>query len=107
MSEDLYRERLQIVEEALSDGFQLRDLAVVLREGIELADQFLEMSGSGKRELAVSFCREIVKRTDGPGPDVILDPILEAILPPLIDLIIEATRGKLFVSVPQSEEEEA
>ena len=104
---DLFLERIKIVEGALADGFQLSDLAIVLREGIELADQFIDMSGSGKREIAVAFCREVVKRTDGPGPDVLLDPILEAILPALIDLVIEATRGKLYVRVPIDDEEEA
>jgi len=102
---DEFTERLAVVEDALADGFQLHDLAVVIREAVELAERFGDLSGMGKRELAVAFCREIVKRTDGPGPDLLLDPILDAIAPPLIDLIVSATRGALYVNVDNEEEE--
>ena len=96
--QDVFMERLEIVAEVLSDGFHLRDLAVVLREAVELAERFGDMTSSGKRELAISFVKEIVARTDGPGPDLLLDPILEAIAPALIDLLVTATRGDLFVN---------
>ena len=102
---DEFTERLAVVEEALADGFQLHDLAVVIREAVELAERFGDLSGMGKRELAVAFCREIIKRTDGPGPDLLLDPILDAIAPPLIDLIVSATRGGIYVNVDNEEEE--
>ena len=95
---DAFMEHLEVVSEALSDGFHLRDLAVVLREAIELADRFGNMTGSGKRELAISFVKEVVARTDGPGPDLLLDPILEAIAPALIDLLVAATKGDLYVN---------
>jgi hypothetical protein len=95
---DVFMARLEVVSEALSDGFHLRDLAVVLREAIELADRFGNMTGSGKRELAISFVKEVVARTDGPGPDLLLDPILEAIAPALIDLLVAATKGDLYVN---------
>ena len=95
---DIFMGRLEIVAEALSDGFHLRDLAVVLREAIELAERFGNMTGSGKRELAISFVKEVVARTDGPGPDLLLDPILEAIAPALVDLLVTATKGGLYVN---------
>ena len=102
---DEFTERLEVVEDALADGFQLHDLAVVLREAVELAERFGDLSGMGKKELAVAFCREIVKRTDGPGPDLLLDPILDAIAPPLIDLIVSATKGGIYVNTDSEEEE--
>jgi len=96
--EGAFVDRLEIVAEALSDGFHLRDLAIVLRESVELAERFCDLSSAGKRELAISFVKEVISRTDGPGPDLLLDPILEAIAPPLVDLIINASKGKLFVN---------
>ena len=99
---DAFMEHLEIVAEALSDGFHLRDLAVVLREAVELAERIGDLSGTEKRDLAVSFVREVVKRTDGPGPDLLLDPILEAIAPALIDLLVTASNGELFVNREKS-----
>ena len=99
---DAFMEHLEIVAEALSDGFHLRDLAVVLREAVELAERIGDLSGTEKRDLAVSFVREVVKRTDGPGPDLLLDPILEAIAPALIDLLVTASSGELFVNREKS-----
>jgi len=95
---DRFLSRLEIVAEALSDGFNLRDLALVLQESVELAEQISELTSAGKRELAISFVKEVVRRTDGPGPDLLLDPILEAIAPALIDLIISASKGQLYVN---------
>ncbi len=99
---DAFMAHLEIVAEALSDGFHLRDLAVVLREAVELAERIGDLSGTEKRDLAVSFAREVVKRTDGPGPDLLLDPILEAIAPALIDLLVAASNGELFVNREKS-----
>ena len=99
---DAFMTHLEIVAEALSDGFHLRDLAVVLREAVELAERIGDLSGTEKRDLAVSFVREVVKRTDGPGPDLLLDPILEAIAPALIDLLVTASNGELFVNREKS-----
>ena len=100
---DAFMAHLEIVADALSDdGFHLRDLAVVLREAVELAERIGDLSGTEKRDLAVSFVREVVKRTDGPGPDLLLDPILEAIAPALIDLLVTASNGELFVNREKS-----
>ena len=99
---DAFMTHLEIVAEVLRDGFHLRDLAVVLREAVELAERIGDLSGTEKRDLAVSFVREVVKRTDGPGPDLLLDPILEAIAPALIDLLVPASNGELFVNREKS-----
>ena len=99
---DAFMTHLEIVAEVLRDGFHLRDLAVVLREAVELAERIGDLSGTEKRDLAVSFVREVVKRTDGPGPDLLLDPILEAIAPALIDLLVTASNGELFVNREKS-----
>ena len=99
---DAFMTHLEIVAEVLRDGFHLRDLAVVLREAVELAERIGDLSGTEKRDLAVSFVREVVKRTDGPGPDLLLDPILEAIAPALIELLVTASNGELFVNREKS-----
>ena len=96
--QESFVERLEIVADVLRDGFHLRDLAVVLRESVELAERIGDLSGTEKRDLAISFVREVVRRTDGPGPDLLLDPILTALAPALIDLLVAASNGDLYLN---------
>ena len=97
-SSDKILERVRVVAGYLEDGFNLHDLALVLRESIEFAEELGSMSGPAKRELAISFVRKVLAATDGPGPDVLIDPIVESLAPTLIDLVIQASRGGLDVN---------
>ena len=83
---------------SLEDGFQLSDIALMLKTAVECAEAFSDHTGPGKRELAIQFCKEVLRKTDGPGPDMLVDPIIEIVIPPLIDLLVDATNGLLEVN---------
>ena len=96
-TEALYKKVAEVVA-SLEDGFQLHDISLVLRAAVECAEVFSDHSGPGKRELAIQFVKEVLRKTDGPGPDMLLDPIIESVVPPLIDLMVDATKGLLKVN---------
>ena len=96
-TEALYEKVTEVVD-SLEDGFQLSDIALMLKTAVECAEVFSDHSGPGKRELAIQFCKEVLRQTDGPGPDMLVDPIIEIVIPPLIDLLVDATRGLLEVN---------
>ena len=93
----LYEKVAEVVA-SLEDGFQLDDIALVLKTAVECAEVFTDHTGPGKRELAIQFVKEVLRKTDGPGPDMLVDPIIEIVIPPLIDLLVDATRGLLEVN---------
>ena len=82
----------------MDDGLQLSDLAHCIRTAVECAELLTEHSGPAKREIAIQFIKEVLRATDGPGPDILIDPIIEAVAPPLIDLVVDATKGRLKVN---------
>jgi chromosomal replication initiation ATPase DnaA len=86
------------VARQLEDGLQLSDLAYCIRTAVECAELLDEHSGPAKREIAIQFVKEVLRATDGPGPDILIDPIIEAVAPALIDLVVDATKGKLRVN---------
>lgn len=92
------------VAAALADGFDpTEDLAVLVREAVEIAETFGDLAGSEKKALALAFLERvidecwasatptidaIVEELDLPGPEwveqVVWDPLLQAIAPQLI-----------------------
>lgn len=101
-TKELY-DKVAEVAKTLDDGFQLHDIALVLRSAVECAEVFADHSGPGKRELAIQFVKEVLRRTDGPGPDMLVDPIIESVVPVLIDLVVDATKGLLEVNGEKEE----
>jgi len=91
-------ERVSEVAESLEDGFQITDIALLLRAAVECAETFSDLSGAAKKELALEFVKAVLRRTDGPGPDMLIDPIVEAVTPPLIDLLVDAAKGLIEVN---------
>ena len=91
-------DKVDEVSARLEDGLQLSDLAYCLKAAIECSELMIDQTGPAKREIAIQFIKEVLRRTDGPGPDILIDPIIEAVVPPLIDLVVDATKGKLEVN---------
>lgn len=118
------------VGQAIGDGkFNAADLGTLVREAIEVAEAIGEvhsLDGPGKRVVALHlfkrFCELaqpklqeaidlIVDRTDGPGPEAIVDPlvkrvgpmiimgVLELVGPGVIDLAVEASAGRVKVNL--------
>lgn len=111
---------------ALADGLQAEDVAVLVRESVEAAEAVgATWNGPEKRRFAVMLygrlldlaaarvgeaVSAIVRATDGPGPDAFVDPIVERyapgilmaglrlVGPKLIDLVVEASAGRVAVN---------
>jgi len=86
------------IAEAFSDGFQLEDIATVVKEATELAE-LQEMSGPDKKALAVGLIEHVIDITDTPWlPDALTDPLMKKFIPSLIDLVVDAAKGKLALN---------
>ena len=86
------------VADQLEDGLQISDLAFCVKSAVECAELLTNYSGPAKREVAIQFIKEVLRITDGPGPDILIDPIIEAVAPAIIDLVVDAAKGKLKVN---------
>ena len=86
------------VADQLEDGLQISDLAFCVKSAVECAELLTNYSGPAKREVAIQFIKEVLRITDGPGPDILIDPIIEAVTPAIIDLVVDAAKGKLKVN---------
>jgi len=83
------------IAEQFSDGFQFEDIAVVVKEATKLA-QIPGLPNQEKKDLAVSLISHVIDITDTPWlPDNWTDPILKKFVPGLIDLLVDASQGKL------------
>ena len=91
-------EKATAIATLFTTGLALSDVPLVLGEVIETAEAFSDLTGKGKREVAIALFSEVIRQTDGPGPDLFIDPILNAIVPPFIDLIVAASKGDLAIN---------
>ena len=101
--------------ELLSDGLDIEDIAKLVRLGVEVAEQYTDLTGVEKRTLAEAFAvelieehlteatpklRELIAELDLPGPawleESAWDPLLAAVLPRLLGLIVRAALPSLF-----------
>ena len=95
---DFIYSKIDELAEILKDGLDLSDLAVCIKSAVECAELIDGQSGPAKREIAISFIKGVLHKTDGPGPDILIDPIIEAVAPAIIDLVVDAAKGKLKVN---------
>lgn len=83
------------IKEAFADGFQFGDIAVVLKEVTVFAQAF-QLPGDEKKALALRVANRVIDETDTPWlPDPLTDPLMKKLLPNLIDLVVDAAKGKL------------
>jgi len=83
------------IKEAFADGFQLEDISTVLKEVTVFAEAFT-LPGDEKKALALRVANRVIDETDTPWlPDALTDPLMKKLLPNLIDLIVDAAKGKL------------
>ena len=98
VSEEQIVEAVQKIKEAFADGFQLEDIATVIKEGAIFAEAF-QLSGEGKRALALQLIERVIEETDTPWiPDALVDPLLKRLAPKLVDLVVDASAGKLAIN---------
>lgn len=72
------------------DGFQLEDLATVVRLAIESIEPFVTLTVEQRREAIVQIVYYVIDITDTPYlPDPWVDPIMKAMTPPFVDFILD------------------
>lgn len=87
------------VRALFADGFQLGDIAAVIRHAVEFADEFGALTGPEKRALAIQLCEKVIDQTDTPWlPDTLVDPLMKRFVPNLVDLVVDASAGKVAVN---------
>lgn len=95
-------EAVNNIKAAFADGFQLADISVVIREVTTFAEMF-NLSGPEKKALALQVAERVIDETDTPWlPDALTDPLMKKLLPNLIDLVVDAARGKLGLKGPEA-----
>jgi len=95
------------IKAALSDGFQMDDIGVLLKEATEFAEVF-SLTGPEKKELALRVAERVLDETDIPWlPDKLSLPVLGEVgadalimrmLPSLIDTLVAATKGEVKIN---------
>jgi hypothetical protein len=89
------KEAVDNIKSAFADGFQLQDLSVVVKEVTVFSEAF-SLTGEEKKALAMQVASQVIDETDTPWlPDALTDPLLKKLLPSLIDLVVDASKGKL------------
>jgi len=97
------------VADALRDDFDVEDIAILVREAVEIAEAFEDLDGSEKKALALAFLERVVddffatatpalekmvEDLDLPGPAWLeraaFDPIVKAIAPALLRPALKA-----------------
>jgi len=97
-SEEKLDQAIADIKATFADGFQWADIPKCVKSGMEFAELF-KLSGPEKKELALRYLDRILKETDIPWfPDWLADPIIKAVAPALMDIIVDATKGLLGVN---------
>lgn len=88
-----------------ADGFQWADMFKVVPMVMEIVERIEGASGEEKKATALEIINYVIDTTDLPWlPDNLVDPLLKKAAPLLIELVIDATQGKLAVNqTPPSE----
>ena len=86
---------------AFSDGFQWHDISIVIQSAIEFAEnlKLLQYEGPDKKIVAIHLVSRVIDEVDTPWlPDWLVDPLLKAVVPSVIDLVVAASKGEVAVN---------
>ena len=97
-TEEAFEKALAEIKTAFDDGFQWHDIGAVVKMGMTAAEAF-KLEGPEKKKVAIDLMEKLIDVTEIPWlPDTLIDPILKRLLPGFIDLIVDATKGKLDIN---------
>lgn len=109
-SSDRTVEAVKKVVECFTDGFQFSDILTAVRTAAEIAEQFTGLPGDEKKDFVVEVIRKAYREVN---PDVpwIPEPfetwvenyILDNLVPSVIELIVDVTKGKVKVNTSPTE----
>ena len=96
--ESLVDSRVRNLVEFYKDGFQLSDIKPTVVEVVAAVSDIPWGSGeearSERRRLAIGILRKVIRETDTPWlPDSVFDPIMEALVPLLVDRCMQQAQG--------------
>lgn len=93
------------VVKCFSDGFQFSDILTAVRVAVEIAETVTTLDGPGKKAFVVEVIEKAYREVDPDIPWVpnlienyIEDYVLKNLVPAVIELIINATKGKINVN---------
>lgn len=87
----------QMVNDILAqfdDGFQWADIWVIVPKLMDYSESFMDLDGPAKKQKVLDLCQVILDRTDGPGPDWIVDRGVMWLLPGAIDQLVASAKGR-------------
>lgn len=77
------------------ENFSLNDCVSMLPKLIVYVEKFKLLTGLEKRSLVIEILKLIIDKTDLPGDDELLDPILKQFIPSIIDTLIEVDKRNI------------
>lgn len=90
------KEHAEKIIDAFADGFQWSDIGTLVAEGMKVVEQVEEMTGEEKKAAVIAIANYCIDNTDMPWlPDTLIDPILKKAVPWIIELVIDASKGKI------------
>lgn len=80
---------------AFEDGFQIGDLATAARIAFVAAQQVSGLTGPARREYVLTIVDRAIDRINPWGPDAAYKAAAAAVLPGVIDWVVDAAKGRL------------
>jgi len=81
------------------DGFQFADIFKLVPKAMKIVEQVQGMSSEDKKTTAINLIDYVLDHVDVPGPDFIVTPIIKAVAPYVIEVIIAASKGEFGINV--------
>jgi len=105
------------IRDAFTDGkIELKDIYLLIKEATEFAE-LANLPGEEKRALAMRVVKKVLEQTDIPWlpdkltlpivGDVGADALIMRFLPSILDLVVDASRGKLALNKADADSTEA
>ena len=79
------------------DNFSLGTVVDIIPPLIKCVEKYKTLIGIEKKKLVLELIERFIDRTDGFGDDAVVDPILKAIVPSVIDNLIKVENKKLVL----------
>lgn len=93
------------VVECFSDGFEFSDIVKSIRTTVEIAETITDLDGAQKKQFVIDVIRQGYKEVNPNIPWVpepfetwVEDYVLKHLVPAVIELIVDATKGKVKVN---------
>lgn len=89
----------EAIKAVFADGLQFGDIGACVHLAMEIVESVSGLTGAEKKATALEIINYVIDTTDLPWlPDPLVDPLLKALAPNLIEVIVNATRGKLAIN---------